>query len=492
MSTIPGFVIFGGEAVPIGVGSAPSVVGSGLWHSTLSALDSLAYIGANNQILVTNSAGTDTTWITAAGDIKYAANVWTVTGLQGRAVSNAAPSNAQVLTWSTSANAWGPASSVGGALNAYGGDISSTSTSNVQFIQSLSANASGFGHGAVAPIAVNGSGAALNWVDTQVKLQDSNTTVLQLGAAATDYIALGASGPNAGLVRVGTGTLPINIIETTLSGGATPLMTLDGSGNLDIGPTTAGTGVGVNTNIFAQGAGGSANPGGNIGLFPGDGTTTGTPGSVLVSLSPPPGAGNNPQGLVIEMGATTDIQLGPLAGTSLTQSALYMSYGFTANTFANTTNYTLKGNSFNTVLSGPSEVDIAVAGGAKIVEVNSLGVFLGQPLGGLPTSNAATSALAYQFGSVPITAGANNVLTNVQVANPILLFTGACNASATAITLPGVRTEWIADFTQCTGLGSNTFTVQCPTATKTITISSNVVHRLYSDGVSSVYNLTYS
>ena len=48
--------------------------------------------GASNQVMTTNAAGTATVWTTPGGDVTGAVNASTVARLQGRDVSNTAPS----------------------------------------------------------------------------------------------------------------------------------------------------------------------------------------------------------------------------------------------------------------------------------------------------------------------------------------------------------------------------------------------------------------
>jgi hypothetical protein len=54
--------------------SAPSVTGSGVWHSTSGTLDSAASHGSPAQLYVTNSGGTDSSWVTMSGDATLAAS----------------------------------------------------------------------------------------------------------------------------------------------------------------------------------------------------------------------------------------------------------------------------------------------------------------------------------------------------------------------------------------------------------------------------------
>jgi len=63
--------------------------------------------GTTNEVL--SSTGSNIEWLALGGDISGAPGGLTVGRLQGRIVSNAAPSNGQVLQWNSSANQWQPA-----------------------------------------------------------------------------------------------------------------------------------------------------------------------------------------------------------------------------------------------------------------------------------------------------------------------------------------------------------------------------------------------
>lgn len=140
--------------VTINAVGAPT--GSGLIHVTGGSADPTAYHGAAGQWLLTASSGTDTAWATMAGDA-----------------------------------------------------TSDATTVGQVYVGGLSGNATGFAHGAAPAIAVNGTGAALNWVDDVVKLNKAGTTLLQLGAAAGDFIKLGVNPAQSGNVRGSNG---VNVV----------------------------------------------------------------------------------------------------------------------------------------------------------------------------------------------------------------------------------------------------------------------------------------
>jgi hypothetical protein len=243
MSNVPQWAIIGGLAVPVGTGSAIFVTGNGLWHSTSSTLDPAAYIGTSDQLLVTNHAATDTSWITLAGDATYASSALTVVALQGNAVSSAAPTNGQVLQWVSATSKWTPTTTTS-ALTAFNADLSTTSTATAQYVQSLSYSATAFAHGAGAPINVNGTGVTLNWVDDKIKLQYTSTTVAQLSQASTDFVAFGTSPGTIGFVR---GTLNSYLVGVN----STVVLGIDATGNVQLNSITGKT-VGLGVNLTNQ------------------------------------------------------------------------------------------------------------------------------------------------------------------------------------------------------------------------------------------------
>ena len=79
---------------------------------TLVTTATNSYTGTGNTNLANS---TRPGLVQLAGDLTTPYSAPKVTGLQGKAVSMAAPSDGQVLTWSTSNSAWQPVTPSGGA-----------------------------------------------------------------------------------------------------------------------------------------------------------------------------------------------------------------------------------------------------------------------------------------------------------------------------------------------------------------------------------------
>lgn len=183
--------------VTINAVGAPT--GSGLLHVTGGTPDGAAYHGSAGQYLLTASSGSDTAWASLAGDA-----------------------------------------------------TSDTSTVGQVYIGSLSGNATGFAHGAAPAIKLNGTGAALNWIDDVVKLQKAGTTLLQLGQASGDFLSLGASPSVSGSIRT-----PSNVTILTARNAANTadvvLLATNNSNDLLLGGTNcAGAAILLGGTIVLQ------------------------------------------------------------------------------------------------------------------------------------------------------------------------------------------------------------------------------------------------
>ena len=81
--------------------------------------------GTANEVLSSNGSGIQ--WLALGGDISGAPGGLTVNRLQGRNLSNTAPSSGQVLQWNAAANQWQPAQAqAGNSSYAFAAQVSIT------------------------------------------------------------------------------------------------------------------------------------------------------------------------------------------------------------------------------------------------------------------------------------------------------------------------------------------------------------------------------
>jgi hypothetical protein len=251
----------------------------------------------------------------------------------------------------------------GGLLTAYGADLSTTSTPTQQFVDSLSFSATGFAHGAVTPLPVNGTGAGLNWIDDVVLLEHAGVALVSLGQVAGDFVKIGATSvAAAGNVRVSSATTAV----AARNAGNTadlPLLATDGSDNVAIGggaaanvllePTSGGVvsfrdgvteylhaalasslatlsaSAAVAGLLLTQATTASANAG-PIELRPQTSSATnGNPGSVEVLLAVPPGSGTFPQ-IQEFYGVNVVFQVGAASNSSSQQAIWVLPLAFAA------------------------------------------------------------------------------------------------------------------------------------------------------------------
>ena len=235
------------------------------------------------------------------------------------------------------------------------------------------------------------------------------------------------------------------------------------------------------------GSTGTANiSGGSIVLTPGaPATANGSSGSVSVVLSAPTGTAKEGF-LSLTRGANVEMLLGASPGD--TTAAIWMGTSQTAN--ANSTNFTVATfeNGSQVSLNSPSATGTVkfTNMGSPLASANTTFWSFNLPVGG------ATS-VPYQYANTTqaLSVGSTNTLTTPSC--PIQAFTGAITGTSTIVSLPyPYRTRYTMDFTACTGLGSNTISVQANTSTKAITVSAPNVYDIYTDGTAKCWALTYS
>ncbi|MBA4058524.1 MAG: hypothetical protein C0490_27655, partial [Marivirga sp.] len=96
---------FSGNTLTIDDGTSVNISANG---QVTGLLDNLVIQpGTSNQVMVTNAAGTASEWTTPGGDVTGPVNTSTVGRIQGRDVSNAAPTTGDALIWN--GTAWVPA-----------------------------------------------------------------------------------------------------------------------------------------------------------------------------------------------------------------------------------------------------------------------------------------------------------------------------------------------------------------------------------------------
>ncbi|MEO8129620.1 MAG: hypothetical protein ABJF23_17475 [Bryobacteraceae bacterium] len=178
---------------------------------TVQSGSTLPAIGGNaNKILSNGGSAAD--WRALGGDISGSPEAVTVNSIRGRAVSVAAPSNTQVLTWNTSNNQWEPQnpSSGGGGANAtqlQGRNLASTAPSDTQVICWDAAGATW------KPCTASGGAGATSFTQlADLKLTRSSGTQLSVASGVVLVSGVSYLIP-AGTVGItaGTGTVRIAI-----------------------------------------------------------------------------------------------------------------------------------------------------------------------------------------------------------------------------------------------------------------------------------------
>lgn len=371
------------------------------------------------------------------------------------------------------------------------------------------------------------SGSASPGAAGQVSLAVGGSVVASFNKTSSDFVAFGASPAASGTIRLpynspiaalDSGSTTVNLITlngtdqvTVGDGSHAALVSLQGAsgatidarvnGAVQLAVTTASvqhtpplldfvkgaasptisqdaqtSDTATNTlTIAAQSAlaGASTNlTGGNLVLKGGAGATTnGTGGSVVAALNAPTGTGTEAY-LETTRGGTATTFLGPLVGTPA-DGALYL--GITTPT---NTNFAIFSNGSTTAVSGPSVVDMDVAG-VPVMGATSSTVQYAQPVFG----SVGATAFRWGAGTVALTSGSATTLTATQYANPHLKFTGTLSGAGTSVVFPAsLGACWDLDFQSVT-FASNTITLTANSNSWGTTISGTnlYAHVCYSD-----------
>ena len=307
MTSIPQWIVFAGEAVPVGTAFGPlAVTGSGFVHVTSSNIDGAANLGTAGQFAVTNAGGTDTSWVALTQDVTNStstAGQLEVVGL----LTHALPSlTTGFLNWTGSA--W--ALSATGSTVTWANDLAG-STATDQYVAALTGpagtpgaiplNASSWisqtaGNiflktGTSTVLSVDGSSnTVLNAPSgSGVVIDNNGSTIGQLAAANADFVAFGASPPSLGYLRM-TAAANTPLITANYTGGnSLPIIGFDPTGDLVFGITLppVSTASGGNSFLRAQNGTGASSNGGSVALIAGSPGSGGAYGSASVAWGGP-------------------------------------------------------------------------------------------------------------------------------------------------------------------------------------------------------------
>ena len=211
------------QSIPTG----SSVTGSGVWHSTSGVLDAAASKGTGNQVLVTNSGATDTTWI-----LLVDANISASAAITGSKIASATTSSVGVIELTNDLGGTATAPTVV-ALTGSSGVVMVRSTAAIAFNSNTSVAASGdlrhknavvtmaarnFAGGAdIQLVQTNSSNYALFGDVTnavQTHLRSNGGTVLVVGGTSVFYAQTDGSHHIAGNFMIASG---LNLVIGTES-----------------------------------------------------------------------------------------------------------------------------------------------------------------------------------------------------------------------------------------------------------------------------------
>jgi hypothetical protein len=411
---------------------AVSVTGTGVWHSIGGALQPAALVGTAGQFFVTNTTP-DTAFVTISGDATASVvtpGKLTVVGIQSIAVPTPSGSdtvlqfNAGAFTWATvSGGAFTPGSDIAG---------NGTSTSTNQYVSALSFSSAAAG----GTIPVNGTNTLLNWVTNGITLQQGGTTLLQLKAAATDFIRFGAAPGASGFLRAPTNSIIIGV------NGNSVLQT-------DAGPATY---LGAVTQILLQ-IGGATQANlttASLTLLPANFLFSQTSGSANITFAT--------AGVGVGSSLTVAAQAGA-AGTNAGGGLILQTGAGTGGALSGTMQFFI-GNTDEMILTAASLSIVPpivqfVAGGVQffvgvanhVASWTTTLFSLDVPIGGDAAANLPFE-FATQVGALSV-AGATLVLSAAQYANVLIPLTGNLPASGTCtVTVPNVvGATWLFDIT---------------------------------------------
>ena len=442
-----------------------SVTGTGLWHSTTGTLDTAAYIGALDTILVTNHADTATAWIAPGGDVTYASSNFTVVGLQTHAVAATSPTEGQFLI--QGAANWAPTTLTQ--------DVTASVTTPGQMdvvgllTHALPGLSAGYLQWTGAAWAFGGGGSVISWANDLAGSTNSNQYVASISG-------------NAG----GGGAIPVY---------ATSLAFDKAQVNPSIKQLALAADAATNTLSFigqSCALTSTINKTGGAAIVQGGNgpTSNATGGSVY--LNAPQGGGTGANGAVlVQSGGITVVQISNAAVVGANSNTA-ISFGSTLP--SSTTAYSLlgDGSSFLT-LNSPTTLNLAIGGTSRAIITSSQVAWSVVNHGG--DASQVVGSAAYGFTSTN-GGGAVNVAGNIslnaaQASTPIIQLTGTVGAGGVTLTVPNyIGAFWLLDFTNVTLTGTLTITTGSGT---TVTIAaSSIIGKLVPIAVVANHVLSYA
>jgi hypothetical protein len=376
--------------------------------------------GTAGQILFTNTTPA-TAWTTPTQDISSSTSTigqLTVVGLRGLPLPTPSVANT-FLTWTGSALGW--VSVGGGGSITWANDLAGngTTSSTNQYVSSLSFSSSASG----GSISVNGTNTLLNWITNAITLQQSGTTLLQLKAATTDFVAFGATPGTSGFLRansnativgvngsqvLGTDSSPNTILQAPTGqsisfrvGSGVEVLNVNGS-VLSIEVPTAQWTSGITSPTLTHASTGSVTQGQSMAITPQQSTqaTNFGGGNLNVSLQTPGGSGTTSYLQVVE-GSTVYGAMGRLFGSTSTYGTVYLGQGIVPSA----SNYCLASDgAVQTQLNAPSQL-LLIASSATQVNIVSASVTLTPAT--LQWSNGVSSPTLMQASTSSTTTGQN-------------------------------------------------------------------------------------
>jgi collagen type VII alpha len=386
----------------------------------------------------------------------------------------ATPTWSSDYTWTDATQTLGVGATAGTAAITFGSPVTGASISQTAPTSDVAPNALTItAQGPFASASTNKSSAALNLKTVApvsggtagaITAAPGGTTALQLGAASTDYLAMGASPASAGFLR-----FPALASTTTILQLGTIPVLWNNSGSLVAGATTLPLQLISSAGVLLSPSGAAAGW-----TFNSTGLSINTTSALTI--------GPSSKATAISVTLTSGAGVGA-ASTSSAGAALSLAGGAAAVATAGTAAGTAGGPASLTGGAGAAGLGSNQNGGAG--GNTTIGSGAGGAATGAGTVGAAGSVIV-QVGSTTVTSygvsgvgdvpsnvvvsgvtGGTTNLTAAQYLNRIIRLSGTLT-SASTVAFPNVAGRWEVDVSGLAGLsGTNTLTFQSGSATTT-------------------------